>query len=382
MINKKDKDCKKGLYIHIPFCVKKCNYCDFLSAPATRVQIAEYLMCLKREISAYREFQYQADTVFFGGGTPSLLLPSDIMELMEVLKTAFNIEETAEITMECNPETVDREKLLAMKRAGINRISFGLQSASDKELELLGRIHNYERFLSAYAMTREVGFTNINVDLMSAIPTQTESSWEETLRRVIALKPEHISAYSLIIEEGTAFYENADTLMLPDEDAERRMYYRTKELLREAGYERYEISNYARPGYESRHNLKYWSGEDYIGIGLGASSYLDGVRFHNPVDREAYRRKCGKLRELREEEEILDKRQKMEEFCFLGLRRMKGISKVEFEECFGTPIEEIYGTVLKKLQEKELLYIEETQIFLTEKGIDVSNQVFAEFLLY
>lgn len=382
MINKKIEDCKKGLYIHIPFCVKKCNYCDFLSAPATRVQIAEYLTCLKREIAAYREFQYQADTVFFGGGTPSLLLPSDIMELMEVLKSAFNIEETAEITMECNPETVDREKLYAMKRAGISRVSFGLQSASDRELELLGRIHNYERFLSAYAMAREAGFTNINIDLMSALPTQTESSWEETLRKVIALEPEHISAYSLIIEEGTEFYENADTLMLPDEDAERRMYYRTKELLREAGYERYEISNYARPGYESRHNLKYWSGEDYIGMGLGASSYLDGMRFHNPMDREAYRRKCGKLRELREEEEILDKRQKMEEFCFLGLRRMRGISKTEFEKSFGCPIEEVYGSVLEELQKKELLYIEETRIFLTEKGIDLSNQVFTEFLLY
>lgn len=382
MINKKIQESKKGLYLHIPFCVKKCNYCDFLSAPATRAQITDYLECLKKEITGYREFHYQADTVFFGGGTPSLLLPSDILQLTDVLRSTFNIEETAEITMECNPETVDREKLLAMKQAGINRVSFGLQSAVDKELELLGRIHNYERFLSAYAMAREVGFTNINIDLMSAIPEQTEASWEKTLRKVTALKPEHISAYSLIIEEGTVFYEKEDELVLPDEDAERRMYYRTKELLKEAGYERYEISNYARPDYESRHNLKYWSGEDYIGMGLGASSYLDGVRFHNPMERDKYREKCGKLLELREEEEILDECKKMEEFCFLGLRRMKGISKAEFAERFGCPIEEIYGTVLEELENKGLLYIEETQIFLTEKGIDLSNQVFAEFLLY
>lgn len=382
MINKKIQESKKGLYLHIPFCVKKCNYCDFLSAPATREQITEYLTCLKKEIAAYREFQYQADTVFFGGGTPSLLLPSDVLSLMEVLRSAFNIEETAEITMECNPETVDRDKLSAMKQSGINRISFGLQSASDRELEVLGRIHNYERFLSAYAMARDVGFTNINIDLMSAIPEQTEASWEETLKKVIELKPEHISAYSLIIEEGTAFYDSRDKLVLPDEDAERRMYYRTKELLGEAGYERYEISNYARVGYGSRHNLKYWSGEEYIGMGLGASSYLNGVRFHNPEERAEYRKNCGSLMALRQEAEVLGTKQKMEEFCFLGLRRMKGISKTEFLERFNCSIENIYGKVLKELEEKGLLYIEETQIFLTEKGIDLSNQVFAEFLLY
>lgn len=384
------------MYLHIPFCVKKCNYCDFLSAPAGRKQIEEYLQCLNKEIRAYREYHYEADTVFFGGGTPSLLLPDDIRQLMEALRETFYIEETAEVTMECNPETVDREKLAAMKEAGVNRLSFGLQSASDRELLLLGRIHNYERFLAAYTTAREEGFENINIDLMSAIPEQTEKTWEETLEKVVKLNPEHISAYSLIIEEGTVFYEKQEKLLLPDEDAERRMYYRTKEILKAAGYERYEISNYARPGYESRHNLKYWSCEEYIGIGLGASSYLEGVRFFNVPEYKIYRDCCMELGKegenvagedgsglsvLRREKEKLGEKQKMEEFCFLGLRRMQGISKKLFEEQFGMPIEEVYGKVLKELQEKDLLYIEETRIFLTEKGIDVSNQVFAEFLL-
>lgn len=349
--------------------------------------IERYLDSLRKEIAAYRKFQYPADTVFFGGGTPSLLLPSDIRMLMQELGKAFIIEETAEITMECNPETVDKDKLLAMKQAGINRLSFGLQSASDRELMLLGRIHNYERFLKAYKMAGEAGFDNVNIDLMSAIPGQTEESWEETLTRVIALEPAHISAYSLIIEEGTLFSENRAQLVLPDEDAERRMYYRTKELLMKAGYRRYEISNYARCGYESRHNLKYWSGEEYIGLGLGAASYLEGVRFHNPVNHREYQRACAALthREglagLRCEEEQLTRERKMEEFCFLGLRRMKGISGAEFEEQFGIPIAEVYGEVLKNLAGKGLLHIEGTEISLTERGIDVSNQVFAEFLL-
>lgn len=372
---------KKGLYLHIPFCVKKCNYCDFLSAPAAKEDREAYVNCLKKEILAYRNAGYAADTVFFGGGTPSLLSADNVKELMEALHTAFIIEGTAEITMECNPETVDKQKLSAMYKAGINRLSFGLQSAADRELALLGRIHTYERFLAAYYEARAAGFENINIDLMSAIPEQTEDSWEETLAKAAALQPEHISAYSLIIEEGTVFYDRRRELVLPDEDTERQMYYRTKELLQAAGYERYEISNYARPGRESRHNLKYWSGAEYIGMGQGASSYLEGTRFHNPYDGRAYLENCKNLAALRCEEERLTRARQMEEFCFLGLRRMRGISKKEFKEQFGQELCEIYPGVVEGFLEKGMLAAQGERIFLTEQGIDVSNRIFAEFLL-
>lgn len=372
---------KKGLYLHIPFCVKKCNYCDFLSAPATKADREVYVDCLIKEIQAYKAAGYEADTVFFGGGTPSLLSAYSIQRLMDALYTTFRIEKSAEITMECNPETVDKEKLSAMHRAGINRISFGLQSAVDRELVLLGRIHNYKRFRTAYEEARKAGFVNINVDLMSAIPEQTEESWEETLSKVIALQPEHISAYSLIIEEGTVFYDRQDKLTLPDEDAERRMYYRTGELLRAYGYEHYEISNYAFAGYESRHNLKYWSGADYIGMGQGASSYLEKVRFHNPYDGRVYRENCGDLAALCCEREKLDKARQMEEFCFLGLRRMCGISEKEFKRRFKKEFGEVYPGIAEKFEEKGLLKRKGEWISLTERGIDVSNQIFAEFLL-
>lgn len=372
---------KKGLYLHIPFCVKKCNYCDFLSAPAAEEDRKAYAACLKKEILAYRSAGYEADTVFFGGGTPSLLSADSIKELMQTLHAAFLIEETAEITMECNPETLDKEKLSVMRKAGINRISFGLQSAVDRELALLGRIHNYERFLRAYYDAREAGFENISIDLMSAIPEQTESSWEETLKKVIDLKPEHISAYSLIIEEGTVFYDRQEELVLPDEDTERQMYHRTKELLQNAGYERYEISNYARPGFESRHNLKYWSGAEYIGMGQGASSFLEGIRFHNPYDGRTYRENCENPAALRCEEERLTKAAQMEEFCFLGLRRMKGISEEKFRELFDRRLAEVYPGVVEGFVEQGLLAKQGEWISLTEKGIDVSNRIFAEFLL-
>lgn len=372
---------KKGLYLHIPFCVKKCNYCDFLSAPAVAPETEAYTECLRKEILAYRKYGYHADTVFFGGGTPSLLSQDSIKRLMETLYTAFHIEEKAEITMECNPETVDRGKLAAMKQAGINRISFGLQSASDRELALLGRIHSYARFLQAYEAAGGAGFQNINVDLMSAIPGQSMQSWEETLGKVVNLKPQHISAYSLIIEEGTVFYDRQEELELPDEDTERKMYYRTKKLLKEAGYERYEISNYALPGMESRHNLKYWSGEEYIGMGLGASSYLEGVRFHNPSGMAEYMADCASLTALRREEERLTGKQQMEEFCFLGLRKSSGISETEFQERFGRPIGTVYHSVLSGLIRQGLLQQRGDRIVLTDWGIDVSNQVLAEFLL-
>lgn len=371
---------KKGLYLHIPFCIKKCHYCDFLSAPATKLERKDYVFSLKKEILAYQKYGYSADTIFFGGGTPSLLAAEEIRVLVDALDQAFTITKQAEITIECNPETVDREKLAALREMGFNRISFGLQSALDKELAILGRVHNYAKFLSAYQAARKEGFSNISVDLMSAIPGQTLKSWEQTLQEVLALNPSHISAYSLIIEEGTAFYRKQEELDLPEEEIERLMYYKTEELLSKAGYRQYEISNYAKPGYESRHNLKYWSLEEYIGMGLGASSYLEGTRFHNPVSIAEYKRNCGELEKLRKEEEYLSERQQMEEFCFLGLRKRRGIAEKEFLDRFGKGIKEVYGEVIEKFYDMGLLIKEDGRIFLSKRGIDVSNQIFAEFL--
>ncbi len=372
---------KIGLYIHIPFCVKKCNYCDFLSAPASEKERAAYVGYIKEEIRAYKSCNYCADTIFFGGGTPSLLSTEEFEELMREIRVSFYIEPQAEITVECNPETVDKDKLSAMRQMGINRISFGLQSAIDNELKLLGRIHSYERFVEAYRTARCVGFDNINIDLMSAIPGQTEDSWERTLREVISLKPEHISAYSLILEEGTEFYERQEELALPGEEEERRMYYRTKELLAQAGYMRYEISNYAKSSFACRHNCKYWSGQEYIGLGLGASSYLRGTRFHNPTIMKEYSRVCMNLSALRREEEKLSAERQMEEYCFLGLRLTEGVSKKNFEERFGIPIRAVYKDVLEYFLNLKLIKEQGDRVFLTDRGIDVSNQVFAAFLL-
>ena len=372
---------KKGLYLHIPFCVKKCHYCDFLSAPAIELERKSYIFALKEEILAYQKHEYCADTIFFGGGTPSILSVEEIKMLIEALYQVFTISKQAEITIECNPETVDKGKLSALREMGFNRVSFGLQSALDQELVTLGRVHNYDKFLNAYQIAKEEGFSNINIDLMSAIPGQTMESWEETLRKVLTLNPSHISAYSLIIEEGTVFYNKQEELDLPGEETERLMYYKTGELLSKAGYQQYEISNYAKPGKESRHNLKYWSLEEYIGMGLGASSYLEGARFHNPASMEAYKRDCGCLAKLRQEEEYLAESQQMEEFCFLGLRKRKGIGEKEFSNRFGQEIDTIYGKVIEKFQKMGLLISEDGRIFLSRQGIDVSNQVFAEFLL-
>jgi putative oxygen-independent coproporphyrinogen III oxidase len=379
-----------GLYIHIPFCAKKCDYCDFLSGPASEEQIKAYFDALLAEIESYQGLTqpYIVPTLFIGGGTPSVVHPSYIEATLNKISQVFQIDRSnLEATIEINPGTVTREKLEAYKKCGINRISFGLQSARNEELKLLGRIHTYEQFEQNYKLARELGFENINIDLMSALPGQTLDSWEATLNKIIALNPEHISAYSLIIEEGTPFYnrygegsKEADNL--PDEETDRIIYHRTKEILQNNGYRRYEISNYAKPGYECRHNLSYWIGTEYLGIGLGAASLLDGRRFSNLQDREQYVRLCiSEALSIRCDDRLLSQEERMEEFMFLGLRVCSGISKLEFINRFGTAIETIYGPILQSLKEKKLIEIKQDNIKLTEYGIDVSNQVLAEFLL-
>ena len=375
------------LYIHIPFCVKKCAYCDFLSGPASNQQIEEYVQALIEEIRYYKEFakNYEVSTVFWGGGTPSLLTGEQMKALMETLGQTFFIRQNAEITMEANPGTVTVEKLLACQKAGINRISFGLQSVNNEELKMLGRIHTYEEFLESYEAARKAGFQNINVDLISAIPKQTVSSWEQTLQTIISLQPEHISAYSLIVEEGTPFaklYGEGCELehLLPSEEEERRMYERTEELLQEAGYHRYEISNYAKEGDECQHNLGYWERKEYLGLGLGASSLIEETRFHNTDEMEEYLRDANNPILLRREQEKLDRQEQMEEFVFLGLRKIRGIQEEKFAEMFGEDIWDCYGKNLERVIKEGLLEREEGVLRLTRKGIDVSNYVFYEML--
>lgn len=375
------------LYIHIPFCVKKCAYCDFLSGPASDSKVEEYVRALVTEIGYYQEFskKYEVSTVFFGGGTPSLLTGEQMQRIMDALRQSFLFREAVEITMEANPGTVTVEKLRAYQKAGINRLSFGLQSVNNEELKLLGRIHTYEEFLESYEAARNAGFQNINVDLISAIPKQTIRSWEQTLQTIIRLQPEHISAYSLIVEEGTPFaklygegYEMEH--LLPTEEEERRMYERTEELLWEAGYHRYEISNYAKEGYECEHNLGYWERKEYLGLGLGASSLIEETRFSNTEVMEEYLQNVKNPQLLRKGQEGLDRQEQMEEFVFLGLRKMKGIREERFADLFGEDIWNCYGDNLKRMIQEGLLEKEEGALRLTRKGIDISNYVFAEIL--
>ena len=424
---------KLELYIHIPFCVRKCGYCDFVSAPAAEEAQAAYVKALLEEIGlAAAELLpvrekglpgYLVTTIFFGGGTPSIVDPLYIEEILSGIRRNFSLSESPEITLEANPGTLTAEKLAVYRRAGVNRLSLGLQSADDGELAMLGRIHTYREFEESYFLAREAGFQNINVDLMAALPEQTEESFKKSLRKVVSLKPEHISVYSLIIEEGTPFYEkyhkqaeareegSGDTAPLPTEEAERRMYYDTERLLGEAGYSRYEISNYARPDFPCRHNMGYWTGVPYLGFGISAASYIEGKRFVNTSDREAYvaallgpdldkeesRTKTGTdilpektapaergnsvaLREIRKEEEAVTRERAMEEFMFLGLRMTEGISETEFEDRFGQPLKEIYGEALNKLEKEGLMERSSGRRRLTAAGIDVSNYVLAEFL--
>jgi oxygen-independent coproporphyrinogen-3 oxidase len=393
---KSDRKEELGLYVHIPFCVKKCDYCDFLSAPATEEMKKNYIRALLSEIRSYRGKTngYTVPTVFIGGGTPSAISASYIEKLMEEIRDTFLVDsDRLEATIEVNPGTVTREKLLAYQRAGINRLSFGLQSTDDRELKMLGRIHSYEEFRDNYELAREVGFHNINIDLMSSLPGQTVQTWENSLRTVTALKPEHISAYSLIIEEGTPFYERYGKGALhqgelPEEETDRLLYHRTKELLEESGYYRYEISNYARAGYECRHNSSYWIGTEYLGLGLGASSLFGGARFHNGNDIREYIRLCGEEDKadrlpvnLREEYKILTLKGRMEEFMFLGLRMIRGVSREEFRRRFSRNIDDVYGEEIKQLLTDHLLKAEGDWLALTEYGIDISNYVLSFFLL-
>lgn len=371
------------LYLHMPFCVRKCAYCDFLSFPTDQETQNLYTRRLREDIDAMgkKYGDIPVDTIFIGGGTPSVPDSALIVGIMEHVRKAFHVAEGAEISMEANPGTVTREKLTDYRRAGINRLSFGLQSANDRELKLLGRIHTWAEFLENFHLARECGFTNINIDLMSALPGQTRESWKDTLKRVTDLNPEHISAYSLIIEDGTPFGEKYGSeegrKLLPDEDSEREMYHETKRFLKSCGYERYEISNYAKPGRECRHNIGYWTGVPYLGMGLGASSYMDGCRFAVNSDMKQYlEEKPGMFTDV----EKLTKKDMEEEFFYVGLRMTAGVSLPEFERRFGVSAKDVYPGLMEMFVEEKAAVFQGDRFVLTDYGLDVSNYIMAQFL--
>ena len=371
------------LYLHMPFCVRKCAYCDFLSFPSGAKTQRMYAKRLMEDIDVMgkRYGEIPVETIFIGGGTPSVPDSGLIVEIMEHVRHAFHVADGAEISMEANPGTVTREKLTDYRKAGINRLSFGLQSANDRELKLLGRIHTWAEFLESFTLARECGFANLNIDLMSALPGQTCESWKETLSRVTDLDPEHISAYSLIIEEGTPFGERYGSedgrKLLPDEDSEREMYHETKRFLKDCGYERYEISNYAKPGRECRHNIGYWTGVPYLGLGLGASSYLDGCRFTvNPDMKQYLEEKPGMFADI----EKLTKKDMEEEFFYVGLRMTAGVSLSEFERRFGISAKEVYPGLMETFVKEKAARFEGDRFVLTDYGLDVSNYIMAQFL--
>ncbi len=403
-----------SIYLHIPFCVRKCLYCDFLSFPMGRQadtkarlcptagggtgtsscarEYDRYFQALERELCAAADHemtsqQHLVRTVYFGGGTPSLPDASYITHLLEVLREKFHVADDAEITLEMNPGTVTPEKLVQYRSAGINRLSIGCQSLQDEELMRLGRIHTAKEFRQCYLWAREAGFDNISVDLMCAIPGQTRESLGASLRELCELRPEHLSVYDLIIEEGTPFAEHVAELNLPGEEEELVLDALTRDILNQAGYHRYEISNYALPGRESRHNSCYWVRGEYLGLGIGAASQMGQERWTNTRDRSRYEsgseteEQEAFLEDIREDRQMLSVREEMEETMFLGLRLVQGVDKRYFEQRFGVKLESVYGDVIRRNKALGLIAEAGDRIFLTERGLDVSNPVMSEFLL-
>lgn len=389
------------LYIHIPFCMKKCDYCDFLSASYDRDMRIAYTEALCREIEFFgKKYKRQKiETIFIGGGTPSWLEVELMEKIMLTVKKSFKIHEEAEISMEVNPGTTARDALVSYKSWGLNRLSIGLQSANDDELKILGRIHTYERFLKTFEYARKCGFYNINIDIMTGIPHQTFEKLEYTMKRVISLKPEHVSAYALQIEEGTPFAEKYSddvrrlkagvdkTRFLPNEDTAWKLGKLAQMMLEEKGLKRYEISNYALPGMECIHNTGYWVRRPYLGVGIGAASFLDHTRYSNERDIFAYIKHCDNLGDdasidspMWDTVIPLSKKDERAEFMYLGLRMTRGISREEFKQNFGQDIEVYYGKQLSDLMRQDLIEMDSGRIALTDRGMDVSNIVLANFI--
>lgn len=376
---------KIGLYVHIPFCHSKCYYCDFLSFP-NKGKEEIYVEALVKEIENYGKMIRGVHTIsslFIGGGTPTVLSPFLLDKVCKAIWLNFEIEEDAEWTIESNPGTILKEHVESFKRNGVNRVSLGLQAVQDEKLKQIGRIHVFEDWEKSIALLRAHGLTNINTDIMFALPGQTLEEWEETIETMIAFKLPHLSAYSLIIEEDTVFgkrYEEG-RLQVIDEEVDRKMYERVKVLLKEAGYSQYEISNWSKEGFECRHNELYWECGYYLGIGLGAHGYIEEVRYHNTTFFEDYIQAEGNLSQLVVEREAITTKIAMEEFMFLGLRMLKGISIQRFHDKFGQSIFEIYEQPIEKWMKEGILVQNKDRLFLSDQGINLSNQVFVSFLL-
>lgn len=373
-----------GIYIHIPFCKSKCSYCDFTSFANKEKMIEKYIECLKKEIENKETNNFIVDTIYIGGGTPSFIESKYIKEILETIKDKFNIKEETEITIEVNPGTVNEEKLKDYKKTGINRISIGLQSTNNKILKRIGRIHTYEEFLNTYNLARKVGFKNINVDLMLALPNQTLEDLKDSVEEIIKLNPEHISIYSLIIEEGTKMEElvNSQKIQLPSDELERKMYWNMKNKLEQNGYIHYEISNFAKKGFESKHNTNCWNQKEYIGFGLASHSYINNERFCNTSNIEEYIKNIenNSIKSNIEICEIQNEEQKKKEYMLLGLRKIEGVNIGKFKNKFiDNPIY-LYRKELEKLVNEDLIEIDLNNIKLTNKGLDLANLVWQEFV--
>ncbi len=372
-----------AVYVHIPFCKSKCSYCDFVSFPNAWYDHERYKNILISEIKNCSELKSSSITsIFIGGGTPTVLPPSFLCEILSEL-FKYNVSNDAEITVEANPESLTAEMAASLKKAGINRLSFGLQAWQDTHLKQLGRVHDAKTFLHAYNTALQCGFSNINVDLMFSLPNQTVAEWRETLENIIALEPTHVSTYSLILEEGTPLFEHhkSGKLALPTDEADREMYYLANDLLSASGYSRYEISNFAKNGLVCKHNEVYWRRGNYLGLGLNSHSLVDGVRFNNCCEMEKYLLSNGDTRLIREGFIELSEADCISEFMFLGLRMTDGVSMSEFERFFGKPLEVVFSKQVHSLLEGGLIEMCYGNLRLTEKGADLANVVMAEFLL-
>lgn len=370
-----------GLYIHIPFCEQKCFYCDFASYSGKAKFVGDYLRTLAKEIKIKTKGKV-FDTIFIGGGTPSFLSKEELQLLAESLKDVV-LEDGCEFSMECNPGNLTREKAEVIKEMGVNRLSIGLQSSNDSILLDIGRIHTFKEFKDNFLMLRGLGFENINVDLIYGLPNENMHILNETLEQVTELSPEHISCYSLIIEEFTPFYykHQKNQLNLPDEETEREMNALIINTLKNHGYERYEISNYAKPGYECRHNIRYWEGRDYVGCGAAAHEYVDGERQENIRTIEGYIRSMDEKSTAAVRDHINLRDEDIEEYIFMGMRLHKGIDKNKFYERFQVSLDSIYGDQIKKYVKEGLLLDSPSNLRFTEKGIEFSNHVLSDFLL-
>lgn len=369
---------KVGIYVHIPYCKSKCKYCDFISFSGKEDTIKQYVETIKKEIEECKYNWFDVGTIYIGGGTPSFIDSKYITEIIQKLKEKFIVLQNAEITIEVNPGTITREKLQEYKKAGINRLSIGLQSTSNELLKKIGRIHTYEEFLDCYKMARDEGFKNINVDLIFALPDENEEEIEKEVKEIIELNPEHVSVYSLIIEEGTQLKEMVDNneISLPTDEEERKMYWKIRDLLGANGYEHYEVSNFCKPNYASKHNTDCWNQKEYLGFGVAAHSYMEGKRFSNVKTIEEYLEKYNK--KWVEEDQTREAMAK--EFMMLGLRKIQGVVISEFERKFQINPLFYFRFEISRLVDEELIEIDLDNIRLTNKGLDLANQVWKEFV--